>query len=160
MLQSKAYYDGYIIGPITLPPCRPFLNVTVDYAEPFHIKVGLARSKQLVKAYLCVFICLVTKALHLELVTDLTTKSFLNAFKRFVSRRGKSLHIYSDNGTTFVSANRELSNFLRFNVKIHFITVLRTKVLIGILFSPHFGGIWESAIKAVKYHMRRTIINV
>lgn len=86
--------------------------MTVDYAEPFHIKVGLARSKQLVKAYLCVFICLVTKALHLELVTDLTTKSFLNAFKRFVSRRGKSLHIYSDNGTTFVSANRELSNFL------------------------------------------------
>lgn len=146
-----------------ITPCRPFLNVAVDYAGPFHIKVGLARSKQLVKAYLCVFICLVTKALHLELVTDLTTKSFLNAFKRFVSRRGKSLHIYSDNGTTFVSANRELSNFLsQVQCQNSFYNFFTNEVINWHFIpprSPPFGGIWESAIKAVKYHMRRTIGN-
>jgi len=47
------------------------------------------------------------KAVHLEVVSDLSTDAFLNAFKRFISRRGRLANVYFDNGTNFVEANRE-----------------------------------------------------
>jgi len=58
--------------------------------------------------YIAVFICIVVKAIHLEVVSDLTTNAFLNSFKRFISRRSKPINVYSDNGTNFISANKEL----------------------------------------------------
>lgn len=147
-----------------ITPSRPFLNCGVDYAGPFFIKAGLPRSKQLLKTYLCVFVCLSTKALHLELVSDLTTNAFLNAFKRFISRRGKCSSIYSDNGTTFVGANHELTNFLKQAKTQNVLTDFFVSEHINWNFipprSPHFGGIWESAVKAVKYHLRRVVGNV
>lgn len=147
-----------------ITPSRPFLNCGVDYAGPFLIKTGLPRSKQLLKSYLCVFVCLSTKAVHLELVADLTTSSFLNAFKRFISRRGKCSTIYSDNGTTFVGANHELTNFLNQvknqNVFADFFVSEHISWNFIPPRSPHFGGIWESAVKAIKFHLRRVIGNV
>lgn len=89
-------------------PCRPFLISGTDFAGPFLIKDGRLRNRRLVKAYICIFVCFSTKAVHIELVGDLTTESFLNAFKRFVSRRGLCTDVYSDNGTNFVGANNEL----------------------------------------------------
>lgn len=144
-------------------PARPFLNCGVDYAGPFNIKMGLSRSRKFVKIYLCVFICLCTKAIHLELVADLTTNAFLNAFKRFISRRGKCSHIYSDNGTTFVGANNELRSFLNEimnqNVFANFFAAEHIMWHFIPPRSPHFGGIWEAAVKAVKYHLRRVVGN-
>lgn len=58
------------------------------------------------KAYIAIFICFAIKAVHVEVVSDLTTDSFLGAFKRFIARREKSVHKYSDNGTTFVGAQK------------------------------------------------------
>lgn len=146
-----------------ISPSRPFLNCGVDYAGPFFIKLGLSRSKKLVKSYLCVFICLSTKALHLELAIDLSTNSFLNAFKRFISRRGKCSMIFSDNGTTFVGANNELHTFINQaatqGVFVDFFTTQHVTWKFIPPRSPHFGGIWESAVKAIKYHLRRVVGN-
>lgn len=64
-------------------PVRAFLHSGVDYAGPFSIK--LSRNK-CGKAYLCVFVCFSTKALHLEIVNDLSTNAFLNTLKRFIAR--------------------------------------------------------------------------
>lgn len=71
------------------------------------------RSK-ILPAYICLFICFSTKAIHIELVSDLTTECFLAAFRRFVSRRGKPAQVFSDNGKTFVGAKSELSKLSQF----------------------------------------------
>jgi hypothetical protein len=68
-----------------LQPARPFIKTGIDYAGPIYLKTGTSRSKQRVKAYIALFICFTTKAIHIELVGDLTTESFLNALKRFIS---------------------------------------------------------------------------
>jgi hypothetical protein len=67
---------------------RPFLISGVDFAGPISLKEGRGRGKRIVKAYIALFICMTTKAVHVELVGNLTTESFLNAPKRLISRRG------------------------------------------------------------------------
>lgn len=79
------------------------------------IKDRKTRNYKTLKAYVCVFVCMTTKALHLELVTSLTSEAFLAVFKRFVARRGRPLHLFSDNGTTFIGANSEIQSFLKKN---------------------------------------------
>jgi len=51
------------------------------------------------------------KRVHIEFVSNLTTDAFIGAFKRFISRRDKPSHMFLDNGTTFVGANRQLKEF-------------------------------------------------
>ncbi|KAL1446720.1 hypothetical protein WDU94_001918 [Cyamophila willieti] len=89
--------------------CKPFVNTGVDYAGPFTITLSKHRGNKTSKAYLCLFICLATKALHLELASDLSKEAFLNAFKRFLSRRGPISTLYSDNGTNFIGARNHLN---------------------------------------------------
>ncbi|XP_033231913.1 uncharacterized protein LOC117182907 [Belonocnema kinseyi] len=81
---------------------RPFLNTGIDYCGPFFVKEKRHRNLKRIKAYVSVFVCFATKAVHLELVCDLTTEAFLGALKRFCARRGKPNNIYSDNATNFV----------------------------------------------------------
>lgn len=142
-------------------PIRPFLNCGVDYCGPVYVKSSNFRGNKLMKSYIAVFVCFSTKAIHLELVGDLTTESFLGCLKRFMARRGKCANIYSDNATNFKGAQRELyelfistahetklNNFLiEDNIKWHFIPPK----------SPHFGGLWEAAVKSVKFHLRRIL---
>lgn len=84
---------------------RAFLNSGVDYAGPINLKMWKGKCNKISKAYICVFICLFTKGLHLELASDLSSETFLAAFKRFTYRRGHIQNLYSDNGTNFVGAN-------------------------------------------------------
>jgi hypothetical protein len=85
---------------------RPFLNAGIDYVGPFEIKSGNTRSKTTTKCYIALFICMATKAIHLELLSNLTSEAFIAALKRFTARRGLIDHLYSDNGSNFVGANR------------------------------------------------------
>lgn len=101
----------------SLPAARvnpsPAFHVTgLDYAGPIAIRHGGARSRVLTKAYVALFVCFSTRAIHLDLVSDLTSVSFLAALRRFISRRGKPIQIHSDNGTNFIGANRILGEFL------------------------------------------------
>nr|CAI5830957.1 unnamed protein product [Callosobruchus analis] len=89
-------------------PCRPFSATGIDLAGPFHIKDGKIHNRAIIKAYLCIFICFATKAVHLEVISDLSSGAFFNALTRFVSRRGLCSTIYSDNGTNFVGTNNDL----------------------------------------------------
>nr|CAH7758363.1 unnamed protein product [Callosobruchus chinensis] len=90
-------------------PLRPFYVSGVDFCGPFLIKDGKLRNRAIIKAYLCIFICFTTKAVHLEAVRDLSSQAFLNALHRFVSRRGICHTLYSDNATNFVGSNNELT---------------------------------------------------
>lgn len=86
---------------------RPFLHTGVHYCGPFFIKEKRLQNRGKVKCYVSIFVCLACKAVHLEVVSDLTTESFLAALSRFISRRGKPISITSDNTTNFKGANRE-----------------------------------------------------
>lgn len=92
----------------------PFQNAGVDYAGPILVRDRKSRGYKLTKAYIALFVCLSTKALHLEVVTDLTAKNFIATLRRFIARRGKPQAIYLDNGTNFIGANKRLSEFANF----------------------------------------------
>ncbi|XP_046382360.1 uncharacterized protein LOC124153308 [Ischnura elegans] len=150
----------------TLEPTRPFLRCGVDYCGPIYVKTSRRRGSQPIKAYISVFVFFSTKAVHLELVGDLTTEAFLGALKRFTSRRGKCSDIYSDNGTHFVGANRELKDLKKvFSSKSHQERLHHYSSSQGINWhfipprSPHFGGLWEAAVRSLKYHLRRIVGN-
>ncbi|XP_018359704.1 PREDICTED: uncharacterized protein LOC108758957 [Trachymyrmex cornetzi] len=135
---------------------RPFAISGVDYAGPIFIRESRRRGRHpTFKAYIALFICLNTRAIHLELVTDLTTEAFLAALRRFTGRRGICSRLISDNGTNFVGASRELKELYAFlKEKEDTIQTLLAKQKIEWSFipprAPNFGGSWESAIKIVK----------
>lgn len=137
----------------------PFLHTGIDYAGPVQIVDRKGRGSRLTKSYICIFVCFAVKALHLELVTDLTKEAFLAALYRFMSRRGKPQTISSDNGTTFVGANNDLIDFFtKYSGDIQSeITNQGINFKFIPPYSPHFGGLWESAVKSVKHHLRRIL---
>lgn len=104
-----------------------------------------------------------TKAIHLEVVSDLETNSFLAALRRFIARRGKPSHLYSDNGTTFVGAHNELKRFFSNNSTVEGVVNFSTSEGISWEFipprAPHFGGLWEAGVKSMKSHLKRVIGN-
>ena len=135
-----------------------FERVGLDYAGPFSLKYGLMpmRKTTVIKAYACVFVSLTIKAVHLELVSDLTTDAFIATLRRFIARRGKPSSIWSDHGTNFVGAVRELRQFIDFfqNQKSQgLISEFCAMQNIKWKFIPertlHFGGLWEAAVKGI-----------
>ncbi|XP_026480148.1 uncharacterized protein LOC113386588 [Ctenocephalides felis] len=122
------------------------------------------RGARTYKAYICLFICLATKAIHLELASDLTSDTFLDCLKRFLARRGPIKCIYSDCGTNFIGAKNTLDSlFLLLNSEEYKKRFNELLVLHDIEwkfnppFAPHFGGIWEANIKSVKTHLFKVI---
>ncbi|XP_028158059.1 uncharacterized protein LOC114351145 [Ostrinia furnacalis] len=91
--------------------CRPFEKVGVDFAGPVAVKNSRIRKPVIGKGYIALFVCFVTKAIHLELCSDLTTECFLACFKRFIARRNLPSDVYCDNGTTFKRARNKLDEF-------------------------------------------------
>lgn len=165
--RAKPYEYSYIMGDLPrdrVTPTRPFLNTGIDYCGPFFVKERKFRNRNKLKVYAAVFVCFSTKACHIELVTDLTTSAFLAALRRFFARRGKSANIYSDNATNFVGANRELKilqNFIQSKSHNHRLTEVLANDNITWHFlpprSPHFGGLWEAAVKSFKRLFSHTI---
>jgi len=102
-----------------------------------------------------------TKALHLELVSDYSASAFIAAYNRFVSRRGLPSAIYSDNGTTFQGADRELAFSYRTAVThpdfVNRIATERVSWHYIPSAAPHFGGLWEAAVRSVKHHFKRCV---
>lgn len=137
----------------------PFSNTAVDYAGPVMIVNRKGRGSRLIKAYLCIFVCLAVKAVHIELVTDLSSDTYLAALNRFIARRGKPANIFSDNGTNFVGACNELSKFIKQNSD--YIASKSSELSIKFRFTPpytpHFNGIAEGAVKSVKHHLKRVV---
>lgn len=142
---------------------RPFTNTGIDYAGPVKIRVSKGRGNKTYKGYISIFVCLATKAIHLEVVSDLTTDAFLAALYRFIGRRGLCKHIYSDNGTTFVGADRLLKADRNKYLAQYQNTVQNETASKGITWhfippaSPNFGGLWEAGVKSMKYHLKRIL---
>ncbi|XP_075158162.1 uncharacterized protein LOC142231439 [Haematobia irritans] len=153
-----------------LPPERctfslPFTHTGIDFAGPFEIKTSRLRNARLQRGYATIFVCLSTRAVHLEACSELTSEAFLATFNRFVGRRGFPKKVFSDNGTNFVGANRalkeEYKNFLTCSEK----SVIEKYGMHGFSWhfipphAPHMGGLWEAAVKSMKSHLRKVAGN-
>ncbi|UYV74126.1 hypothetical protein LAZ67_11002194 [Cordylochernes scorpioides] len=135
---------------------RPFTKTGIDFAGPVIVKTSNLRNVRCDKAYIALFICMFSKAIHIELVTNLTTEVFLAALQRFIACRGRPAEINTDIATNFVGAYKDLRKL--FNSNIHgFVSSEEIKWNFIPPYSPHFGGLWEAGIKSVKYHLRRIV---
>ncbi|XP_076384582.1 uncharacterized protein LOC143263683 [Megalopta genalis] len=158
---------NYIMGNLPrarVTESRPFANVGVDYCGPFFIKERKHRNRGRVKVYVAVFVCLAVKAVHLELVSDLTSEAFIAALRRFIARRGFCTNIFSDNGTNFKGAEgefRELRELSRADDHREKVTTFLAERAINWHFippqTPHFGGLWEAAVRSFKHHFKRVV---
>ena len=137
-----------------LPPDRlaaytvPFTNTGLDCFGPFHVKRGRSQEKR----YGLIFTCLVTRAVHIEVLTSMEADSFINAIMRFIARRGKPLLLRCDNGTNFVGGSNELkSSIAEWNKKVDEKLIQKQ---IKWIFNPpaasHMGGVWERLIRSIR----------
>ena len=145
-------------------PSPPFYCTGIDFAGPFNIRQGHTRRPVIVKSYACLFVCLTTRAVHLELCADLSTQEFLATLKRFSARRGTPAHVYSDNGTNFQGAQQEIKELQQ----LHFSSETRNSISHYCTSSsiewhfippraPHFGGLWEAGVRSMKTLLRKLI---
>ena len=145
----KAKVAQQIMAPLPLhrmtTSLRAFTKIVVDFGGPFTTMQGRGKSRQ--KRYVCLFTCLSSRAVHLEMAYGLDVDSFLNALNRMMNRRGVPSEIISDNGTNFVAANKELCELVRKDRRVQSSTANK-----GIKFNPpyapHFGGVFQ--IKSAK----------
>lgn len=146
-------------------PSRPFAVTGVDYCGPVYMKPVHRRASPQ-KAFIAVFVCFATKAVHLELVCDLSTDAFIAALRRFIARRGLPTEMHSDNGTNFQGAKNTLATLHRIlndPQDQQKITDECTRKGIKWTFipprAPNFGGLWEAAVKTAKTSLSKTIGN-
>ncbi|XP_046860901.1 uncharacterized protein LOC124454137 [Xenia sp. Carnegie-2017] len=131
----------------------PFSNTGIDFAGPSYA----TNNQRMDKVYICLFTCASTRAVHLELVCYLSVLSFLQAFRRFVSRRGLPSRIISDNAKTFKSASREVTNILRST------DIQRELASKGVNWefiiekAPWQGGFYERVIQSTKRCLKKTL---
>ncbi|XP_011858848.1 PREDICTED: uncharacterized protein LOC105556370 [Vollenhovia emeryi] len=143
-------------------PARPFTKTGVDYAGPVAVRTSKGRGQRTTKAFIAVFVCLSSKAVHLELASDYTSEAFLATFRRFTARRGLCTDMYSDCGTNFVGADKELRRLFQASSRDGH-RIAREAATSGTKWhfnppaAPHFGGLWEAAVKSTKHHLRRVI---
>ncbi|XP_053369684.1 uncharacterized protein LOC128543319 [Clarias gariepinus] len=141
-----------------LPPARlrlykpPFYSTGMDCFGPFTVKIGRRTEKR----WGIVFKCMTTRCLHLDLLESLDTDAFLMALRRFIARRGKPAELYSDNGTNFVGANREIREAYEGMTPQLKEKLAEQKTSFRFIppSAPHFGGIWEREVKSVKQALK------
>ena len=135
----------------------PFSSTGLDYLGPLFIKTENGHKK----IWVCLFTCLLIRAVHLEMVNNMTSEEFLMAFRRFISLRGTPTIMISDNALQFKAANKILDNVLRNAVKSEDVQSYASNAHIKWKFivelSPWMGGYYERLVGLVKRTLRKTI---
>ena len=135
-----------------LEPAPPLTFSAVDYFGPWYVKEG----RRELKRYRVLFTCLSSRAIHLEVSNSLTTNSFLNAYRRFVGRRGPVRQLRSDQGTNFIGAMNELQQAVTELDHERIREELLSNNCDWVEFKPnvphasHMGGVWERQIRSVR----------
>lgn len=134
---------------------RPFTHCGTDYFGPITVVIGRRHEKR----WGALFTCLTTRAVHLELVSSLSTDSALMAIRRMAARRGWPRVMYSDNGTNFRGADAELRAAYKEWTKdfIPFGLEQRMKWKFIPPGAPHMGGAWERLVRSVKAALGATL---
>ncbi|XP_058817309.1 uncharacterized protein LOC131680612 [Topomyia yanbarensis] len=135
---------------------RPFSHMGVDYFGPMTVRVGRRTEKR----WGVLVTCLTIRAIHLEVAHSLTADSCIMALRSVIARRGIPIAIYSDRGTNFVGANKELTTALNGLDHEKIVSELTTPFTTWSFFppiSPHMGGAWERLIRTVKQNLNKLL---
>lgn len=131
-----------------------FEVIGLDFPGPLKYKEG---KKSQGNAYLAIFTCSLSRAIHLELIASLETDNFIACLKRFIARRGRPRVIYSDNGGTFIKAEKWLRQ-LRDDERLHgLLEQHEIKWKFNLSRAPWWGGQFERLIGVVKASMYKAI---
>lgn len=120
----------------------------MDCFGPFIVK----RARKELKRYGLLFTCLSFRAVHIEMIEDLSTDSFINALRCFISLRGAVRKLQCDHGTNFVGAKNEFAKSLKeidTNALEIFLTERQCKFIFNAPSASHAGGVWERQIRTV-----------
>ncbi len=140
----------------------PFQTCGIDFAGPITLREGAVRKPVLIKSYLCLFVCMSTRAIHIEVCKNLSTEDFIAALRRFANKRGMPASIYSDNGSNFIGAKAELDKIQSMlNKSQHKLSLVSSETGLKWHFSPprapHFGGLWEAGVKSMKRQIKKIV---
>lgn len=140
------------------PFTRPFTFVGVDFFGPMLVTVGRRNEKR----WGMLFTCLTVRAVHVEVAHALTTDACILCLRNFTSRRGTPAEIYSDNGTNFHGAERELRLALKDvdqGVLAEYFITSNTKWKFNPPSAPHMGGSWERLVRSFKNSLYKILQN-
>ena len=136
-------------------------SVRIAARDPYSTEVvDVVHTKKTSKCYIALTTCAITRAVHLELVPDLSTDAFLRSFRRFISRRGICSIIYSDNAKTYKAAEKgvqqcyEMLNSPQFQ---EYLSVKSIKWKYICPLSPWWGGYWERLMKTIKLPLKKVL---
>ncbi|KAI4884818.1 hypothetical protein NFI96_007752, partial [Prochilodus magdalenae] len=133
-----------------LPPERtestpPFTYSGMDCFGPFYVKDG----RKELKRFGLLFTCMCSRAVHLEVLDDLSTDAFLNALRCFISIRGHVSQLHSDQGTNFVGAKMEFLKLMK-EMDQERVKELGCSFVMNPPASSHMGGVWERQIRTIR----------
>lgn len=138
-----------------LDPSPPFTFCGMDCFGPFLTK----NARKVHKRYGLLFTCFCCRAVHIEMLDDMTTDAFINALRCFISIRGAVSEIRCDQGSNFVGAKNELQEALKQVDSNRIVTFLAEKQCDFKMHTPHSshtGGVWERQIRTVRNILRST----
>ena len=146
-------YSAPPLPQIRTQDVHPFTFTGVDFTGALYVR----HEKQEVKVYVCLFTCATTRAVHLEIVQDLTAQTFLMAFRKFAARRSLPSIMISDNGSTYLSAAEEL------HILMQLPEVKKELGKKGVTWrfipkrAPWYGGFWERLIGLTKTAIKKVL---
>lgn len=137
----------------------PFSYVGIDFFGPMTVSIG----RRIEKRYGVLFTCLTLRAVHIELAATLNTSSTIMAIRRFISRRGQPVKMFSDNGTNFVGAERELRECIQSLDQSKISNELSAKGITWKFNPPaaaNMGGCWERLVRSIKTSLKTVLKSV
>ena len=150
--------------PYTIPDPAPLPEIRTRESEPFEVTgidftgaMYVRHMNSEAKVYVCLFTCATSRAIHLEVVTDLTVETFLLAFRRFSSRKSLPQILVSDNASTYTAAAEDLQQLLKSD---HLTEALGRR---GVQWrfipkrAPWYGGWWERLIGLTKMALKKVL---
>ena len=150
--------------PYKAPDPPPLIKERIQETEPFNV-TGVDFTGALYmrekggesKAYICLFTCAVTRAVHLEIVTDLTVEEFLQAFRRFSSRKSLPRLMISDNASTYLAAANGLNDLFRSPSLSNALSKKGVTWRFIPIHAPCYGGFWEHLIGLTKSSLKKVL---
>lgn len=134
---------------LTVDP--PFTHIGLDVFGPWSATARRTRANSAEsKRWAVMFTCLCTRAVHIEVVESMSTSSFINALRRFLSIRGPVKNLRSDEGTNFVGACNELQINVDDPEIKEYLQDQSCTWTFNAPHSSHMGGVWERMIGLVR----------
>ena len=134
---------------------RSLTYMEVDFADPLYVKITTPASNE--KVCICIYTCCIIRAIHLEVVPNLSAQSFLRYFKHFAARRGLPKRMVSDKGKTFKSAVKTVRSIMTNEKVTNKLSGRKAEWVFNIERAPWWGGIFERMVRSTKHCLKKMI---